>query len=171
MPFFTVDDEEGEAYFHRRGTWYEPATVFFDFDSAGCFMLSVRRELLDKAIIILDCTYDEGFASAMRACTAEGSYNVNELVEMFRTSSLPRLAIEAYSGQGMPSGEWEPSMRQTAEAWPLHEQVQFALDWFAQGLAGKLLGDGFGTGNYSIRGQFQVDLKTGELKDLLLELE
>ena len=112
---------------------------------------------------------DEGFASVERAIADGVSSTVDQLVESFSDGPLPGLAVDVYSGQGLAPGKWDQHMGEQAESWSLREKVLWSLDWFAYTLASQLLGDGYGTGNYSLRGRFRVDLPTGKLNDVMGE--
>ena len=106
---------------------------------------------------VVRCRYngghDEGFADFDRAVLEGGAIELLELRRQLLNTPLNAIDLSKYYG-----GLGELSAV---------EQVEYCLEMFAGELANLLLIGGYGTGDFSMRGQFTVNLETGTIADEL----
>lgn len=140
MPYFKLPD--------RRNYEYEPAIGQLKFsrenlDSDSQQVFDVLREIGVKTVY---CRYngghDEGFADFTGAKLEDRIIEFEELKSLFVESSLGSKTTE-YLRRYYGSRHGEPSSEQ---------RIEFYLDMFARALATHLLGNGYGTGEYSMKG-------------------
>ncbi len=162
MPFYNLDfDEEGNAV--EGSETYQPAEVDVplvneadDCEDWGEIRTALLEAGYSSLVIRYDGGNDEGFSYFHRAERPDGAHRdaAAVAVELLR-GPLARLA-EA------PTEEWRsPQSPQ--------ERVGWALDEFTMHPATAVLGEGFGTGEYTLRGWFRFDLATGRAVDLAFE--
>jgi hypothetical protein len=113
-----------------------------------------------------DGGYDEGFSHPDAVGTADGLLDAQAFAD-------EKLASEAFSSQvrasaqaQQPPGVWGGGSGSDWYRQASDQQVaRSALDELAHALATRLLGDGFGTGEYQLYGAFTADLRSGEITD------
>lgn len=153
MPYFKLPG--------NRKYQYEPAIGQLKFtrenlntDSQQVF--DVLREIGVKSVY---CRYngggDEGFADFTGAKIEDRIVEFEELKSLLIETSLGSKTTEyLHRYYGSPHGELSAQQR-----------VEFYLDEFARALATYLLGRGYGTGEYSMKGSFRANLVTGKIVD------
>lgn len=144
---------------------YEAAEARFDPDK----MTKPARLARDAQIAIGATTFrvrydgggDEGFSHA-DSVTINGSGHPAEVV-------AKHLGTPAFAAQFRDAAVWPDAMYgNAADVYrdATDEQAAgYALEELAHALASRLLGDGFGTGEYTLFGAFTADLRTGEIMD------
>ncbi len=150
MPYFKDDGQRNYEYKLASGQ-FNPENL--DPDSRQVF--DILRELGVKLVY---CRYngggDEGFAQLSGIKLEDRIVEFDELKYQLADGSLGTKTSEYlrsyYSYFGEPSRE---------------QRVEFFLDLFASSLATHLLGEGYGTGEYSMKGSFRANLVTGEIID------
>ncbi len=173
-----------------EGEFYEPAETTFDFSTADPIVQAMRRALVENGCVSVECRYDggydEGFAYFERAQVQLSTGELPELAAAAKEMGLLPDTSEL-SGEDLaavlkdyPLAE---AMKQSIDAsrspenWKVHQRkwlesatpqalVQHALENLADTLVSELLGQGFGTGEYSLRGRFRANLRTGLISDL-----
>ena len=97
----------------------------------------------------------------------EGFAHFEEAIVHAKRIGLKELAHQLADGPlgDVPDDSWI-SPASYLEALSRSERAKEALDWFAFALATCLLGQGYGTGEYSMYGLFHADLTTGRLIDI-----
>lgn len=151
MPYF--------KYRNKRKYEYELASGQFqseelDLNSRQAF--DILREFGAK---IVHCRYnggdDEGFAHFDKVELEDRTISLNELRQ--------QLAVGSF---GSKTSDYLRSYQRSRTNQPSPEQcVDFFLELFARELAIILLGSGYGTGEYSMKGAFEANLETGEIID------
>ena len=143
---------------------YQPAAARFDPGKLG-HVARVMLEALRAAgatgfRVRYDGGYDEGFAhpDAVRfgGHPREASQVMTEI-----TSPALVGAIRAAAGR---DSVWGNAAEMYGEASD-DVAVSYALEELAHELACRLLGDGYGTGEYQLYGAFTADLESGEITD------
>ena len=144
---------------------YRPAAAAFAPDQLG----GVARAVLDalraagatRFRVRYDGGHDEGFShpDAVRF-GADGPRRTAVVQEQIATPALVA-AIRAAAGRDSMWGNAAEMYAKASEA----EVVGYALDELAHELATRLLGSGFGTGEYDLYGAFEADLATGSIED------
>ena len=152
MPYFKLPD--------RRKYEYEPAIGQFTFtaenlDPDSRQVFNVLREIKVKTVY---CRYngggDEGFADFVGAKLEDRIVEFDELKSLLAEGLLGSKTTEDL--RRYYCNYEEPSAR---------VRVEFYLDVFARSLATHLLGSGYGTGEYSMKGSFRANLETGKIVD------
>ena len=143
---------------------YEAASEKFAAESLGPVAQTVLHALLGVGVtrfrVRYDGGYDEGFAHPDAFLFGEQRKAIpGVLVELASAGLIAD--IRRVAGQ---ESMWGNAQELYAGA-SQEEALNYALDELAQELAWKLLGNGFGTGEYELYGAFTADLKTGELVD------
>jgi hypothetical protein len=143
---------------------YEHAAAEFDPEKLG----RVARWTLDALLaagvtefhVRYDGGYDEGFAhpDAVRI----GGY-LKSAEEARDVLATPARVAELRGVVGKDS-VWGNAAELYARASD-REAIGYALDELAFELSSRLLGDGFGTGEYQLYGAFTANLETGEIVD------
>ncbi len=155
MPYF--------KYRGKRKYEYELADGQFtpeDLDPELRQVFDVLRELGVRTVY---CRYngggDEGFAQLSGVKLEDKIVEFTDLKQQLtegllgsKTSDKYLRRYYSYSSFGFE----EPSRGQ---------RVEFFLNLFAGFLATRLLGQGYGTGEYSMKGSFRANLETGEIID------
>ncbi len=144
---------------------YETAEATFDPKK----LRGISKAALDALLamnatgfkVLYDGGYDEGFSHADSVFFAGGAGQpVDVVIDKFATpdfATAVRTAAKSQSVYGN-AGEFYAKLAD-------RDVAKHALDELAHELASKLLGDGYGTGEYSLYGAFTADLKTGEIID------
>ena len=174
MPHYNIDPNdvadmmEGEVPEGFVPNFYESAEARVDFDQTGDACRRVRDWLIAGGFGTVTCTYDgghdEGFAHVESATGTVGRCDADELAGRLK----PGDGLVTRSPWGMERAT--PQIRAEHEAdWAeknARRRLDEVLEVLAEELAVKLLGKGFGTGAYEMRGRFRADLLTGEITDL-----
>ena len=105
-----------------------------------------------------DGGYDEGFAHPDVLLFGKKRRIAADVLRELTSSKLVARIREAAGRES----RWGNATQLYAGAAPA-QAATYALDELAGELAAKLLGDGFGTGEYELYGAFTADLKTGDL--------
>lgn len=148
MPYFKSPNQRKYEYEIANGQ-FKPENL--NSDSRQVF--DVLREFGAK---VIHCCYngggDEGFAHFDRVELEDRTVSLNELKQQLAAGSL-----------GSKTSEY---LRSYYRNQPSPEQrVDFFLELLADELAIHLLGSGYGTGEYSMKGAFKANLETGEIID------
>ncbi len=168
MPFLKVDAEAFEGLgeeFSDEGKEssgefeYSPAETRFDISDLGAASLIVLEVLkrlgAEKFEVSYDGGHDEGFAYPVRVYIGGQAREIEEIV----ASPAMKSSVD----------EMRRQLRGGKENWyygqPDAVLAMSQLDELAMELSSKLLGRGFGTGEYALYGSFVADLKTGRILD------
>ncbi len=152
MPYFRLPG--------NRKYEYEPAIGQLNFsrenlDPDSRQVFDVLREIGVKTVY---CRYngggDEGFADFVGVKLEDRIVEFEELKSLLAEGLLGSKTTEDL--RRYYRNYEEPSAR---------VRVEFYLDGFARSLATHLLGSGYGTGEYSMKGSFKANLKTGKIVD------
>jgi hypothetical protein len=147
-PYWARYPKEDYSY-ERAGARFDPARL-----SGIC--RTVYDRLRAEGASSIRCSYDgggdEGFTHFEHAVIGGEAVGVRELVERWSAGPLgDRNDLVVYGG---------------AVEQPRDVNVRDVLDGFGHELASRLLGEGYGTGEYTMYGAFIADLESGEIKDL-----
>lgn len=178
MPFLRLDEdgfEEGEddevtytgdfKYYPAEDYAYKPEP----YDPAK--LPAVAKAALDALVSLgitqfrvrYDGGHDEGFAHADCGRTADGA--VRSVDELVAGLALPeRIAGLRAAAGGESASRWHNSADRYAKLQDA-TVVRDALYELGNEMASCLLGNGYGTGEYSMYGAITADLVTGELTD------
>lgn len=182
MPYFRIYSDKVDDYDEGDGddaapdpvgpgprTFYEPAVAAVDFAAAGPFLKGARDAFLLKGFDAVQVSYDgghdEGFAHFDHAVARGVLFSPDEIITLLTGTGFEEAAVHMYYDERYPAD----ALRQFEErlrAMPVEERMRQAVEEFAQQLATQLLGSGFGTGEYELKGRFHCDLNTGVLTDL-----
>jgi hypothetical protein len=167
MPYFHVYDDsdyekmEAEDFTEQEGDLeysYESASARYSPETLEPPARAVHDALRTMGITIVRCHYDgggdEGFAD-FREAIRDG--------EVIGLESLCEQLKEGPVGD-VPEKSWIYPDSYLAGLSRI-DRVRQTLDHFAFGLASQLLGEGYGTGEYTMYGDFRADLRTGEIAD------
>lgn len=143
---------------------YEAAETQLDADkiSKGSLQafLILQEMGVTEIFVRYDGGYDEGFAYFDSATLRDESWPVEALAAELAPGPLGERPSERTFHY---SDEVEAGMTRVQEA-------KDALDGLACDLAGQLLGNGFGTGEAAIDGRFRLEMGTGHIVDLPMEI-
>lgn len=151
------------------GDWeYESAEAQFKPAKLG----PVARAMLDALLaaratafrVRYDGGYDEGFSHPDTLTFGEGGGRTIRPAD----AVIKDLATPALAAQIRTAMSKDKSWKHSAETYATSKDadvVHAALDDLAHTFASRLLGDGFGTGEYQLYGAFTADLKTGQIVD------
>lgn len=179
MPFMRMDPETWDEYVGEFGIkeaeemgWIRPSGEFEYEAREGRFFPNelgpVAREML-KVLIAIGATHfrvrydggqDEGFAYSNLILFGEVARGVKDVLQEVGTEQLQARICAAAKERS----SWGDAEQLYANTSP-NEAAHYALEELAGGLAVKLLGGGFGTGDYELFGAFTADLVTGQLTD------
>jgi hypothetical protein len=162
MPYYQMDEEEHAAGLAQgfgsesdSSISYEPARGEFDSDELTGTAKTVYQSLRKLTITAIRCRYnggwDEGFAEFGEAVLDGTTVTAEELGRRLADGPLGNVPEE-----GAESYSYDLSREDRAKE---------ALDDFAFVLAAAMLGEGYGTGSYSMHGAFSVNLETCKLRD------
>jgi hypothetical protein len=161
-------EEEDEKEPEMTEETYEPAGTTARFDS-DLFTKDIRDELVAKGISAVNCHYDggydEGFAHFDNVVREGTTLTPAELIELLQDSRILDPSLTSGMFEGYPPEAFKSLFGEMAAS-TTGVRIAATLEEFAQRLAWQLLGQGFGTGECTIRGRFRADLETGELIDL-----
>ena len=136
------------------GFEYQSAEGKFDWAKLEPAARAIRDALLaagaEKFRVRYDGGFDEGFSHPDLLHFGDRQQSAKEVSEQLATPAL--LAQLKQSG---------PSFKEVSGS----RAVMYGLDELAHQLASRLLGDGYGTGEYELYGAFTADLKSGEIVD------
>lgn len=149
MPYFKYPDQQRHEYERATGQ-FTPEEL--EPDSHQVY--EVLRELGVQSVY---CSYNRGYdkefahfdAVELESETVELNELKLRLTESVLGSRTSEYLQDYYSNR-------EPSSAQ---------RVDFYLESFANELAIRLLGSGYGTGEYSMKGSFKANLATGAIID------
>jgi hypothetical protein len=143
---------------------YESAEASFTRDDLGPGARAVYDALVGAGatqfLVKYDGGYDEGFSHPAAARFGEQEHSIEAVAKQLANPKLVKRLVEAAGG----SSAWGNASEMYAKA-SEHEAVRYGLEELAHELASRLLGDGFGTGEYQLYGEFTADLKTGKITD------
>ena len=177
MPHYRIDPEVAAEYAEMAGqevpddfqpNYYESAEATLDFGRADANCRRVRDALLAAGFHAVTCTYDggydEGFAHFGTAHGADGDCGGAGLIDRLGdTTAL--LASDPTAPDDAPESYRVEVAKQWAPKVPA-ARLGDVLYAFAESLATRLLGGGYGTGELALRGRFRCDLNTGEIVDI-----
>jgi hypothetical protein len=148
MPYF--------KYRNQRKYEYELASGQFNYDDLSSDARQVFDLLREFGAKVVCCRYngggDEGFAYFERVELEDKTVSLNDLKYQL--------------AEGLLGSKTSQYLHSYYREEPLPEQrVEFFLELFADELAIYLLGSGYGTGEYSMKGFFNVNLESGEIID------
>lgn len=102
-----------------------------------------------------DGGYDEGFSYPEYVIIGERHRPATEVAdELAKTAFVSRVRSAAADRRYESYAKLEDKL-----------VGRYAIDELAHALASRLLGDGYGTGEYELYGAFTADLRSGEIKD------
>jgi hypothetical protein len=169
MPYYNLQfDDEGEAI--PAGEYYEAAEKEVSFAGAEDWVAGIHQSLIElgyvAVIVRYDGGHDEGFAYFHRAEHSDGRARDAHFV----AQQLLSLPVARHT---VPR-EYPKGVRRIGDTilfqMPNPSQAMgILMDGFADHAASQLLGDGYGTGEYTLRGWFRLDLKNSRAVDLLEE--
>jgi hypothetical protein len=144
---------------------YESAEASFEPEKLG----GVARVMFDALRaagatgfrVHYDGGYDEGFSHPDAVLFANGELRAAGDVVASIASPALVAQIRAAAAKGSMWGDTTTMYERSTEA----EAVAYALDELSGELAVKLLGEGFGTGEYQLYGAFTADFATGRIVD------
>ncbi|MBV9863874.1 MAG: hypothetical protein JO316_00840 [Abitibacteriaceae bacterium] len=179
MPYFSIDEETYDEWREMAGDAggdiaaqtagfehgtdgqmhsYQPAQAQFTPGQLDEVSQFVCEMLQGMGVIAVRCQYDgggdEGFAYFGEAFVGSQSLSAQELAAQL---------ADAESAQTSPV--IPEHLRSYYANLPPVERAKSYLDDFANELATLLLGEGYGTGDYSMHGSFKADFQTGEIMD------
>lgn len=176
MPFIRVDPEMFDEVAQELGDDApsgERPSGAFEYESAearfdGAKLGPVARVVCDALLaaganafrVRYDGGYDEGFTHPDSVQFGPDLRSIERVAGDLANAELVT-RIRAAAGK---NSMWGNAGEMYAKA-QLAQAFTYALDELAYELAAKLLGDGFGTGEYQLYGAFTADLKTGEIAD------
>lgn len=177
MPYYEIDPETLEEYAeymeggeapHQSGAFYEPAEAVVNLESGNALARTLRDALVAKGFSSVYCRYDggfdEGFAYFGHATANGVPFDPQELAALLKDTPLADALVASYPEP------YQVELRAEMAAASPEKQTLQALEDFADTMAAELLGQGYGTGDYSMRGQFTVDLLSGRIVDLEHEI-
>jgi hypothetical protein len=166
MPYLnTYFDEEGEP--DDAGEYYEPAQAQVSFAFADDWLKAMRQYLVDlgyqSIIVRYDGGNDEGFAYFDRAEShVGGTADAKTVAEQLLSTPVTAHANPTQTDDcRLQVGNMILSEPGTA-----NQRMGYLMDEFAHHGASALLGEGYGTGEYELRGWFRWNLNSGEAVDL-----
>jgi hypothetical protein len=167
MPYIRVDVDSYDEMLEELGPGvisgerpsgefeYEASTATFDFKKLGkasrVIYEAMRAAGATAFRVRYDGGYDEGFAHPDAVTFGGGDVRpaARVIEELTGPDLVERLKRSADPDRAAPPGK----------------AVTYAFDEFAHELASKLLGAGYGTGEYELYGAFTADLTSGEITD------
>lgn len=172
MPYYNVEPElmaEYGASPDDPTQFYEPADTAFDAGNCSAVTKVLWDVLVGKGFTAMRCHYDggydEGFAYFDHAEANGVAFTAGELGELLADTPVPEAALLVYDDPAYPEDVRQRMREQQAARTPA-QRVADALEELAYETASQLLGEGFGTGEYSLRGQYRVELNARRIVDL-----
>jgi hypothetical protein len=149
MPYFEYPDQQQHEY--------ERASGQFTPDELEADARRGYEVLREVGVQTVYCSYNGGYD--------EGFAHFDAVELQSETIELDELKLRLAGGM-LSSGTSEELQNYDSNREPWTNQgVDFYLESFANELAIRLLGSGYGTGEYSMRGSFKADLATGAIID------
>ena len=180
MPFIRVDPESYDEIVEELGPEafpagagprpsgafeYEAAEAAFDPRKLGGPAAAALDALLalgaTRFRVTYDGGYDEGFSNPDTVWVGDDPRPAAVVAK--ELAKPGPVALLRAAGKGPDSMHGNPG--DLYARLPDAEVARSALDELAHELASKLLGDGFGTGEYQLYGAFTADLRTGRMTD------
>jgi len=164
---FGVEDMEPQKSSSGERFKYDgPTNAEFDFRQLEGLAALMFQMLTEQAVTKLRITYDggndEGFAHFDGAWIGETELSAEiMMLRLAEGGAKPRI-LEAIKKPG--STTWYNAEQMFSAATP-QRAVGYAMDDLAHALAEKLVGEGYGTGEYQLYGAFTADVRTGHLLD------
>ncbi len=154
---YAVNTDDFERTPNGNFSQYEPATTSFSIENLEPRPRQICEALRTIGIVTLGVRYDgghdEGFAHFDTAQSQKQMFSLQALIEAVKHGPLGEAAENLYV--------WNESGTEATRA----QWAQSAIWELCEALAGQLLGDGYGTGEYSLYGYFTANLTTGEIID------
>ncbi len=178
MPYIRADEDglevgdDDAVTYTGSFNYYPPAEVAYEpqpFDPAALSAAaSAAYELLRANGIVrfrvrYDGGHDEGFAHADAGWSADGYGRPIERIVADLTDSEQAEAVRAAFRAGPVQAS--PAMAEYYARLTPAELLRGAIDDLANEMVACLLGNGYGTGEYSMYGEVTADLTTGTLTD------
>ena len=173
MPYYSFDpadfgDEEfgGDDYQSggQRHT-YEPAEISSNVRRSDSLARDICDVLIAKgfssAVCSYDGGYDEGFARFDSAIVNGVQFDLSETCELLKSTDIVDAIKASVDTSNYPDEFRKQFNERSSEA-----HIAEGLEEFAFFVAAELLGDGFGTGEYELKGRFRIDLESGHVTDL-----
>ena len=148
-----------------EGFEYQSAEGSFAREKLGRAARAVYEALVaagaTKFRVRYDGGYDEGFSHPDAVTFAGRERSIEEVAaELGRGGALSKKLRET-AGKDSSWGNAAELYGGASD----EQTITYALDELAHELASKLLGDGYGTGEYQLYGAFTADLGSGEIVD------
>lgn len=138
---------------------YEPAETRFDPAALEPPARAILDALLARGAttfrVRYDGGYDEGFAHPESITFDQTTRPAEAVADDLATPEIVAQLRKAAASR--PYNNYEDVNDTTL--------ARYAVDELAHALASKLLGDGYGTGEYQLYGAFTADLRTGQITD------
>jgi hypothetical protein len=177
MPYLRINDEgdrtgDGDLLPDATprpggGFQYQAATAHFAPAKLAGPAAVVHSMLIERGATRFRATYDgghdEGFAHADTVWFGAEPKAVEGVTDLLGTKELHARLTEA-AGTDSKASHWHNAVKFYRED-SAADAVGRALDELAHAMAEALLGGGFGTGEYSLYGAFEVDLSSGKITD------
>jgi hypothetical protein len=131
---------------------------------------AIARAMFDRLVqlgatefrVRYDGGYDEGFSHPDAVQLPAGLRDAKDVAaDLAKDASLVDAIRAAASGLGSMYGNATDVYGRADDP----QVIRYALDELAHELASRLLGDGYGTGEYRLYGAFRAELQTGKLID------
>lgn len=177
MPHYEVDPEMLEEMAEygmdmgdiSAGATYVPASATFDDANLSGGARLLRDALVAKGITVVECRYDggydEGFSYFDHAVADGQRMSATELANLFAEGPLAEASLEPPIDGPYPAG-YRDQMRERLATIPAAQRIEGLIEELAESLAVVLLGEGYGTGEMSLRGRYRADLQSGEIEDI-----
>ncbi len=164
---FGIEDLEPPKSSGGEGFKYDgPTESEFDFGQleglAALMFEMLVKQAATKLRITYDGGHDEGFAHFDGAWIGDTELSAEIMMSRLAEDGAKPRILEAIKKPG--STNWYNAEQMFSAATPV-KAVGYAMDDLAHKLAEKLVGDGYGTGEYQLYGAFTVDVQTGRLLD------
>ncbi len=162
MPFIRCDPStlEEAGLPPSEGFEYESNEVTFDLDKlekCDRLVLEALRKLgATHFRVRYDGGYDEGFAYPESLKFVAGERTADEVISDL-VKQLPLIQQFRETGIVQRQNYFEKLANDLV--------IKYAFDNFAMALSIRLLGRGYGTGEYELYGAFTIDLNTGDMVD------
>ncbi|RYX85304.1 hypothetical protein EON83_06835 [bacterium] len=139
---------------------YEPAQCPLNQKKLQTTAQLALQELIDLGVTQMTIRYDggsdEGFTHFQAAKTATGELSREEIITSLQNGPLGQSPATPFYYRNPTE-----KLTVTRQQW-----TEEALELFIYELGAQLLGDGFGTGEYSLEGSFIADFQTNLLTDI-----
>lgn len=143
---------------------YSSTEAKFDWKKLSPAAAVIRQALLAAGAkrfrVCYDGGYDEGFAHSDQIQLVDRQLSAQEAAKKLASPSL----LEQVQKAVATGSRWAHSAEYYKDV-SAEQAFKSALDELAHELASRLLGDGYGTGEYQLYGAFTADLETGDIVD------